>query len=84
MDGWTRTGEAPTGRAQAQQGAHDRGRIPAEPCEVETLMPGSAAETGGVIPSSTVTGRVGSVAAHTLSARQNSVVVPPPAAEPVR
>ena len=60
MDGWTRTGEAPTGRAQAQQGAHDRGRIPEEPCEVETLMPGSAAEAGGAIPSPTVTGRAGS------------------------
>jgi hypothetical protein len=47
-------------------------------------MHGFEPETGEVIPSSTVTGRVGSVAAHTLSARQNSVVVPPPAAEPVR
>ena len=57
MDGWTRKGEAPTCRAQAQEGAHDRGRITAEPCEVETLMHGFAAETGGAIPSPTVTGR---------------------------
>jgi hypothetical protein len=57
-DVWmTREGEAPTCRSQAQQGAHDRGRITEEPCEVETLMHGSEAEAGEVIPSSTVTGR---------------------------
>jgi hypothetical protein len=55
--GMTREGEARTCRSQARKGAHDRGRITEEPCEVETLMHGSAAETGGAIPSSTVTGR---------------------------
>jgi hypothetical protein len=53
----TREGEARTCRSQARKGAHDRGRLPEEACEVETLMHGSAAETGGAIPSSTVTGR---------------------------
>jgi hypothetical protein len=53
----TRKGEAPKCRSQARKGAHDRGRITEEPCEVETLMHGSEPETGGVIPSSTVTGR---------------------------
>src|SRR5262245_19081410 len=57
-DVWmTREGEAPTCRSQAQQGAHDRGRITEEPCEVETLMHGFEAETGGAIPSPTVTAR---------------------------
>jgi hypothetical protein len=51
----TRVGEARTCRSQARQGAHDRGRITEEPCEVETLMHGSEAEAGEVIPSSTVT-----------------------------
>ena len=51
------TGEARTCRSPARKGAHDRGRLTAEPCEVETLMHGSAAEAGGAIPSSTVTGR---------------------------
>jgi hypothetical protein len=53
--GMPREGEAPTCRSQAQQGAHDKGRITEEPCEVETLMHGSEAEAGEVIPSSTVT-----------------------------
>ena len=53
----TREGEAPTYRSPAHKGAHDQGRITEEPCEVETLMHGSEAETGGAIPSSTVTGR---------------------------
>ena len=39
------------------KGAHDKGRITEEPCEVEALMHGSEAEAGEVIPSSTVTGR---------------------------
>ena len=53
--GMTRKGEAPKYRSQAQQGAHNRGRIMEEPCEVETLTHGSEAEAGEVIPSSTVT-----------------------------
>jgi hypothetical protein len=57
-DVWiTREGEAPKYRSQARKGAHDRGRITEEPCEVETLMHGSEAEAGEVISSSTVTGR---------------------------
>jgi hypothetical protein len=57
-DVWmTREGEAPTCRSQARKGAHDKGRIAEEPCEVETLMHGSEAETGGAVPSPTVTGR---------------------------
>ena len=55
----TRAGEAPTCRSQAWKGAHDRGRTTEEPCEVEILTHGSAAEAGGAIPSSTVTGRGG-------------------------
>jgi len=36
-DVWmTRKGEARTCRSQARRGAHDRGRITEEPCEVET------------------------------------------------
>jgi hypothetical protein len=57
-DVWmTREGEAPTCRSPARKGAHDQGRITEEPCELETLMHGSEAETGGAIPSPTVTGR---------------------------
>ena len=57
-DVWmTRQGEAPTCRSQARKGAHDKGRITEEPCEVETLMHGSKAEAGRVIPASTVTRR---------------------------
>jgi len=57
-DVWmTREGEGRTCKSQARKGAHDRGRITEEPCEVETLMHGSEAETGGAIPSPTVTGR---------------------------
>jgi hypothetical protein len=57
-DVWmTREGEAPTCRSQARKGAHDKGRITEEPCEVETLMHGFAAEAGEAMPSSTVTGR---------------------------
>jgi len=48
-------GEAPTCRSQARKGAHDKGRIPEEPREVETLMHGSEAGTGRAIPSPTVT-----------------------------
>jgi hypothetical protein len=56
-DVWmTREGEAPTCRSPARKGAHDQGRITEEPCELETLMHGSEAETGGAIPSPTVTG----------------------------
>ena len=86
----TRTGNCYIGtatwrrRRASVDGLHDKHCTFEEPCEVETLRPGSAAEAGGAIPSPAVTGRAGSVAAHTLSARQNSVVVPPPAAEPVR
>ena len=37
-DVWmTREGEAGTCRSQARKGAHDRGRITEEPCEVETV-----------------------------------------------
>jgi hypothetical protein len=75
----TREGEAPTSRSQARKGAHDKGRITEEPCEVETLMHGSEAEAGGVIPSSTVTGRGGQrcIAARWLRQRFG-VVRPPP------
>jgi hypothetical protein len=62
-----RQGAAPTCRAHARQGAPDRGRTPEEPCEGATLRHGSEPETGGVIPSSTVTGRLTASAALRLS-----------------
>jgi hypothetical protein len=76
--GMTREGEAPKCRSQARKGAHDRGRITEEPCEVETLMHGSAAETGGAIPSPTVTGRGGQRSCAARWFRRRSVVVSPP------
>jgi hypothetical protein len=82
-DVWmTREGEARTCRSQARKGAHDRGRITEEPCEVETLMHGSEAETGGAIPSPTVTGRGGQRSAHRPSAQHGSGVVRPPPLNP--
>jgi hypothetical protein len=79
-DVWmTREGEAPTCRSQARKGAHDKGRITEEPCEVETLMHGSEAETGGAIPSPTVTGRGDSGASQLGGpSRQSQGVLPPP------
>jgi len=76
--GMTRKGEAPTCRSQARKRAHDKGRITEEPCEVETLMHGSEAETGGAIPSPTVTGRGGQRRFAAQWSRHCSGVVSPP------
>ena len=53
--GMTREGEARTCRSQARQGAHDRGRLTEEPCEVETLMHGVRREARHHIPGATGT-----------------------------
>jgi hypothetical protein len=66
----TRTGNCYIGsatwrkRRASVDGLHDKHCTFEEPCEVETLMHGFAAEAGGAMPSSTVTGRGNSGALH--------------------